>query len=333
MSKLRQGSFGTLRVRFAHVLAALWFVTLVGWNLTSPRSDQQAYGPFGPEGARLREQLWILPSGEAGTALRGTVFRPDGSSGLQRAARGDGALRRHPLVIINHGTDESTREAIAMPVFYWLSRWFVERGYVVVLPQRRGHGATGGELAEGRDNCNNPDHLRAGNVAADDVEAVLRYMSSQPFVDSSQIVVVGISTGGWASLALAARNPKGLAAVVNFAGGRGGYAGGRPNRVCAPERLIAAAGAFAHTARIPTLWLYSRNDSYFGPELATAMAGAWTENGGSAELHVLPPYGKDGHTIADDQAGWRLWGAQLERFLQRNGSGRAEHAAASPGKL
>src|SRR6185312_15058931 len=161
------------------------------------------------EGSRMREQLWVLPSGEAGRDMRATVFRPKGDA--------SGTEKRRPLVVINHGTDEMTRLAVSMPVYYWLSRWFVERGYVVVLPQRRGHGATGGDLAEGRDTCANPDHLGSGQAAADDIEAALGFMKRQAFVDPARLVVAGISTGGWAALALAARNPPGLQLVVNFA--------------------------------------------------------------------------------------------------------------------
>ena len=115
-------------------------------------------------------------------------------------------------------------------------------------------------------------------------------------------MVVGISTGGWASLALAARNPANVAAIVNFAGGRGGYAGGRPNAVCGERRLIEAAGTFGRTSRVPGLWLYSKNDSYFSPALASAMSSAWEAAGGQAELHILASYRNEGHDIANDQA-------------------------------
>src|SRR5690606_11871210 len=128
----------------------------------SVTAAEREFGAFGPEGPRMREQLWVLPSGESGRAMRATVFRPDSSDDL-------GSEKRRPLVVINHGTDEATRLAVAMPVYYWLSRWFVERGYVVVLPQRRGHGATGGPLSEALGTCEQPKHYASGLVAADDI--------------------------------------------------------------------------------------------------------------------------------------------------------------------
>lgn len=279
-------------------------------------------GPFGPEGPRMREQFWMLPSGEDGRYLRATVFRPSDT---------DDALHPHrrPLVVINHGTAESTRMAVSMPVYYWLSRWFVDRGYVVVLPQRRGHGATGGILSEGIGNCANPDHYQSGLVAADDVAAVVAYFQGQPFVSPNNVVIAGISTGGWASLAYASRNPKGVRAVVNFSGGRGGHAGGMPNAVCGEKRLIQTAQRYGETARVPTLWFYSNNDSYFGPELARTMAKAWNTSGGRAELHVLSAYGEEGHNIADDRAGWELWGDNLASFLTSTAEPESAEIAAS----
>lgn len=264
----------------------------------------------------MREQLWIVPSGDGATGMRATVFRPAEDVPVPRIASGSAPDRKRPLVIINHGTSEATRLAVSLPVYYWMSRWFVERGYVVLLPQRPGHGATGGDFAEGRDSCADPDHASAGQGAARDIAAAATYMSRQNFVAATGMIVVGISSGGWASLALAARNAPEVGAVVNFSGGRGAYARGRANTVCAPDRLVAAAGAFGRAARVRTLWLYADNDSYFGPELARAMAGAWSAAGGHADLRVLPAYRDEGHDLANDLDGWHLWGPAADAFLR-----------------
>lgn len=278
----------------------------------------RTYGGFGPEGPRMREQLWILPSGEPGRFLRATLFRPDEDPKAPN--------KQFPLVVINHGTDESTRLAVSMPVYYWLSRWFVERGYAVILPQRRGHGATGGTLSEAIGTCANPDHYVSGNIAADDIAATINYMTAQPFIAKRGAVVAGISTGGWASLAIAARNLPQVQAVVNFAGGRGGHAYGQPNAICGEADLLSAVHTYAETAREPTIWFYARNDSYFGPDLAVKLAHAWSNGGGEVEEHILPPYGTDGHTIADDRQGWDVWGASLDHFLAKVRGGEMQVA-------
>ncbi len=277
-------------------------------------------GPFGPEGQRMREQLWLLPSSDPAVPLRATLFRP-----VQQDRD-----ERYPLVVINHGTDEATRLAVSMPVYYWLSRWFVERGYAVLLPQRRGHGATGGVLAEAAGNCDSPAHFQSGLLAARDLDVAIRFMKQQPFINGEHIISTGVSTGGWASLALASLAPDLLRGVVNFAGGRGGHAYGRPTVVCGEDELVAAAGAYASRAgQVPTIWFYARNDSYFGPKLARRMADAWRSRGGSAEANILSAYGSEGHNIADDRAGWDLWGDKLDRFLERLDTGRNPDVLAS----
>lgn len=290
-------------------------------TLPSFAGNWDNFGPFGPEGPRMREQLWILPGATPDIPLRATVFRPSDGEAAK------GPLRR-PLVVINHGTSDDTRLSVSMPVYYWLSRWFVERGYVVVLPQRRGHGSTGGKLAESIGDCANPDHFRSGQVAADDVESVVEFMSRQTFVQPKSTIVAGISTGGWASLALASRNPANVAAIVNFAGGRGGHARGRLNAVCGESRLVEAAATYGRTARIPSVWLYAENDTFFGPTLASEMATAWKSAGAPVQLSVLPPYRDEGHEIANDQAGWNLWGPVLDKFLLEL---RTPHTAVASG--
>jgi dienelactone hydrolase len=277
------------------------------------------FGGFGPEGPRMREQLWILPSGEAGRSVRATLFRPDVDP--------KNPNKKFPLVVINHGTDEATRLAVSMPVYYWLSRWFVERGYAVVLPQRRGHGATGGTLSEAIGTCSRPDHYESGNIAADDIAATINYLSAEPFIAPKETIVAGISTGGWASLAIASRNLPQVQAIVNFAGGRGGHAYGQANAICGEADVLEAAHLYGDKAREPTIWFYARNDSYFGPALAEKLAQAWSAGGASVEEHILPAYGADGHTIADDRQGWDIWGPSLDRFLTKVRGSAVEVAA------
>lgn len=279
------------------------------WAGPAAAGENGVYGSFGPEGSRLREQLWIVPGADPAIPLRATLFRPSEPAGRP--------LPRRPLVVISHGTNAATREQVSAPIYYWLSSWFVERGYVVLLPQRRGHGGTGGPFAEGVDTCLAPDHYAAGQTAADDIAAAIAFMREQSFVDPEHIVAVGASSGGWASLALASRNPPGLKLVVNFAGGRGGHAFGQRHAVCGRDTLIAAAGRFAATAHVPTVWFYARNDSYFGPDLADALAEAWRAGGGRVDYALFGDLGSEGHLLPEMGDAMRLWGPALDRHLAR----------------
>ena len=95
-------------------------------------------------------------------------------------------------------------------------------------------------------------------------------------------------------------------------------------------RLVEAAASYGKTAKIPTLWLYAQNDSYFAPSLAQRMAKAFSAAGGRAELHVLPPYADDGHSIADDEDGWDIWGQQMQAFLALTMHGDPQVSAHAP---
>src|SRR5690606_12274461 len=107
----------------------------------------------------------------------------------------------------------------------------------------------------------------------------------------------------------------GLKAVVSFAGGRGSPA---PNEICREDRLVAAYAALGKTARVPSLWIYTENDHYFGPQLARRMFAAYREQGGSAELRLLPAFGEDGHSLFARRGGIPQWRPLLDAFLREN---------------
>jgi hypothetical protein len=105
--------------------------------------------------------------------------------------------------------------------------------------------------------------------------------------------------------------------MVNFAGGRGGHQklpeGGVGN--CAPDALVKAAGRYGSTARVPMLWLYTENDSYFEPVLARRMVDAYDAAGGRATLRALGPFGNDGHNMASSSNGVPMWSGAVADFL------------------
>ncbi|WP_376092151.1 hypothetical protein ACE7GA_23060 [Roseomonas sp. CCTCC AB2023176] len=104
--------------------------------------------------------------------------------------------------------------------------------------------------------------------------------------------------------------------MVNVAGGRGGQRGNRPNDNCRPDRLMADAGALApRSRRVPTLWIYTANDTFFAPAIARGMHAAYTAAGGEAELRILPPWGNDGHDMFYGPGGSDSWGPIVQAFL------------------
>ena len=184
-----------------------------------------------------------------------------------------------------------------------------------MIPERTGHARTGGPYLEDQGTCEDPDYVASGKATADAIAIAVSWAKAEPSLRRGGIVVIGNSAGGWGALAYAARNPLGVRAIVNFSGGRGGRDRGRPGKNCAPDRLVAAAGRFGRTARVPTLWLYATNDTYFPPDLSARMADAFRAAGGRAEYHLLPPLAIEGHALIQAPAAVAPWPIYLERFL------------------
>jgi dienelactone hydrolase len=223
--------------------------------------------------------------------------------------------KRHPLVVLSHGAwgpAERRREPARLD-YAPLSTWLAARGFAVLVPMRRGYGASEGEMAESSGGCAEPDYTKAALVGAQDILAGLDWLRAQPFADAERVMLVGFSAGGWATLGAASRKPAGLGAVINLAGGRGGFPmNGWP---CAWERMRDSATAFGAEVRVPSLWLYGRNDALFGPEFAAKLADAWRRGGAPAELHVIAPDYADGHGVFMAEEGVGFWGPLVERFL------------------
>jgi dienelactone hydrolase len=214
-----------------------------------------------------------------------------------------------PLVVVNHGrpsgvtSEERQRRRAAVKPFACSSvgSAFTSRGYVVAFPVRQGYGETGGRDAEAGGACDDADFVAAANAGADDVAVAIDHLKTLPYVQPDKIVVVGQSVGGLVTLALASRNLAGVKAYVSFAGGHGGRKNGKPDSNCSPEALVAAAADFGKTVRSPTLWLYTENDTYFGPALSRRMYAAFSKAGGTARFELLPPLRnaqtQDGHDL------------------------------------
>lgn len=286
-----------------YLLAALFLVLAA-----APAAADERFGPQGSPEGEFRQQLWLIPlPHDDNRAMHTTVLRLPGED-------------KRPLVVINHGSPAKAEDRPNQrSVFKVASEWFVKRGFVVALPLRRGYGKTGGGWAEEYGRCDNPNYRRAGLETAKDIRAAIAYMIKQDFVQAQRVLVVGQSAGGWGSIALSSLNPPEVGAILNFAGGRGGYKNGRPNSNCSPERLVEAAKEYGKTARLPSLWVFTENDLFFNPSLSRGMAEAYAAAGGRAEYNLLPAFGKDGHSLFGAADGLEHWRPLVEKFLAANG--------------
>ena len=202
-----------------------------------------------------------------------------------------------------------------------VSAVFWSRGYVVAFPLRRGYGETGGRDHERYSGgCDNADFHTPSVAAADDVEAVIRHLKTLPYVAKDGAIVIGQSAGGMATIALAARKLDGIAAYINFAGGRGGRQKNLPNNNCSPGAVVSALARFGTKVRAPMLWIYTENDTFFGPTMARQMHAAFTKSGGTAELVMLPSFTtastNDGHSLFFASGGHKVWEPIVIRWLE-----------------
>ena len=203
-------------------------------------------------------------------------------------------------------------------------RWFLDRGYLVVLPMRRGYGRSGGDWSEDPGSCASPDYAKLAREGAHDIAVATDYAENLPGVRPDRLLLVGWDTGGMATLAYAASPPgkgkdappPGARAVIMGAGYGASLIRGE-GHVCRPDLLADAAGAFGATTRIPTLWIYSRQDRLYSPELAQDMASSFHAAGGRLTLEQPDGDPKGGHGVYSSDAGPALWGPSVDAFLSQ----------------
>jgi len=224
--------------------------------------------------------------------------------------KAQGASGRLPIALITHGTAVSSKENRAENVGKFSSRAhdMAARGWLAVVVIRRGYGQSDGYLP--RDNCERPHVKQDLDAPADDLQAVIDVVKRRPDADGSRIIAIGDSSGGGTVVALGARNPPGLVGVVSVSGG--------VHLVCAgwDDRLVEAYRTYGVTSRVPNLWLYMKNDSYFPPEVVQRMQTAFVAGGGDAKLMEFDPSLDEGHYMFLN--GGRAWLGEMDKFLRQH---------------
>lgn len=275
--------------------------------LASVLFASSAFAQLSPDffGPRLVSQD-VRIAAPGGYEIAATVLRPEG--------RGP-----YGAVVLNHGVSGSAQERAreSSDIFLATASVFARRGYVVVMPLRRGFGATGGRFAEDAGSCRNPDYMRAEAAASDDVMAAYEYARRLPYVDPSRMILAGQSGGGVVSLFTAGmREPQGLVAVLAFAAGRGGNPEIRPGVPCAVEAVARVFDTLGKRVKVPVLFNYAENDQYFNVETTRGWYKRFTAGGAPAEYALQPAFGRDGHYLFSDLVGVRHWLPTVERFFK-----------------
>lgn len=222
------------------------------------------------------------------------------------------------VVVLNHGSPPRPELRPSMqpagcdsePV-----RWFTQRGYLVVAALRRGFGLSTGAAVEDVGECDAPDYTKSGLAGARDIDAILRFALALPQARRERSVVIGQSTGGWATIAYNNAEALPSSMFISIAGGRGAHAFATPPTNCRPDLLVEASARFGGRVGAPMLWISAENDSFFPVGLISDMQRAYNRAGGDARLVTVPAVGHEGHALFYASGGSKLWGPVVERYL------------------
>lgn len=278
----------------------------------------QQDGPQTGGNADLPEEALRIPVPAASDSaemveLDATLIRPAGPGPF-------------PLVIMSHGQPMNPAEARRMPRlrFLPLSRLLVQEGHAVLLPMRRGYANSGGQFRSGTGNCGNLTPLNNARLTAEDIEATRVWaVANLPFVNARHVILAGQSAGGYGSLFAGSRGLGGVVGVMNFSGGI--VAGALPGpggglQLCdgwqdAVADSFETMGRGPGAAGLPTLWLYSANDSVFGAALSRRFFEAYRRGGGQGQFVALPAIGSDGHMFLQNPSSAPHWTGPVRSFL------------------
>jgi dienelactone hydrolase len=223
---------------------------------------------------------------------------------------------RFPTLVFNHGSTgfgmDPTRftQPIDAPA---LAAFFVDRGWAVVMPARRGRAGSEGTYDEGFSairalgySCVTSRSLAGADRALQDIEAAMAAIVAMPFVDRDRVVMAGVSRGGALSVAYAGAHPAQLKGVINFVGGWLGWP--CPTTESVNQALLKRGAIYPGKS----IWLYAENDSYYSLHQSRGNHAAFIAAGGNALFLELAVPAADGHWLTGFPA---VWSPHLEAYL------------------
>ena len=223
-----------------------------------------------------------------------------------------------PALMFNHGSTGSGDNSASF-VSTWasasLAKFFVDKGWLVAFPQRRGRGKSDGLHDEGfeanrsRYSCDPALSIPGLERALSDLDAAASYLATRPDVDSKRMLIGGQSRGGIASSVYAGTQPAQFAGVVNFVGGWVGD--GCRSAEAVNTVSLRRAAAFAP----PMLWLYGESDPFYKISHSKSNFDAFIQSGGKGDFKVFDAgRGRSGHGIVSQP---ELWRSAMDDYLRR----------------
>ena len=241
------------------------------------------------------------------------------------------AKEQSPVVIFSHGRPGTlaARSAQKNPVHPNIVRYWHSHGYSVVAAVRPGYGDNNSVDPEDSgtkwigDSCSgDANYQKTANAATHAVKSVHTWLNSQDWVKKDRILLVGQSVGGFTTVNACGQNWSGVIGCINFVGGTGGNPTASPGKSCKPERVGEIFSQAAKTTKVPSLWLYSANDKYWGEDPPKQWFKAYQEAAKAAgqtaasEFFAAPAVGENGHSMQVN--GMNIWTSIVDRWLEQN---------------
>lgn len=246
----------------------------------------------------MKSEKFFIPSHETDVRLEIVAARPQHPG-------------PYPTIVFNHGStgrghNKSLYSRTWSPAA--IGDYFVERGWMILFPQRRGRGKSGGTYSEGLApdgsgySCDIEVALAGFERAVEDMDAVVRHLRERPDVLRGKVAVGGVSRGGILSIAYAGIRSGTFCGAINFNGGWLGQGCANYETV---NPSIFARGA---SAKVPTLWLHGTQDQYYRIEHCRKNFESFLSAGGRGKFVAASA----GHALLFKPA---LWKDHLDHYL------------------
>lgn len=327
---------GLLRLRWVHALAATAQRNPDGQILRGSTVDLGATTQTVTllDGTRRLDEKPVAGTCVAASSWDGSICRQFAVRSTERAptpfADASGAVTLEvvlyrpfgagpfPAVVFHHGSTGNGDDPSLFRVTYTsevIAKFFIERGWLVAFPQRRGRGASDGLYDEGftpdrsRYSCLSEPALAGLERALQDADAATDFLAARADVDASTMLSAGTSRGGVLAIAQAGRRAGRFAGAVNFVGGWLGEG--------CQDSILVNRSAFLLGASFPgeTLWLYAANDPFYSLAHSRSSFDAFVAAGGRARFEIFTRAPNlNGHFLVNDPS---LWGDELGAYLRR----------------
>jgi dienelactone hydrolase len=236
-----------------------------------------------------------------------TLYRPNQSG-------------KFPVVIFNHGSTGMGAIPTTVSFTYEVQAgYFLERGYAVVVPMRKGRGQSEGTYAESEErSCDFSTWSPGIESAMEDIDGVIEYLATQPYADGPNILLAGISRGGFLAVIYAAKGKyrRDIRGVINFVGGWV-----REARSCRDDFNRWSYSELGKLTKLKMLWLYAEGDSFFSPNAIKGYVQAFADGGGVADFHLFSTVPGNGHSLASYP---EIWKAAADKYLDSLVMGKSQ---------